>query len=156
MRRGIPLSLAAILLFAAPVAAGASVLRVAGSGGQPNFGGSQQDDQDSVSDAQVFSIVAGQILGAASACQQIDSNRVSAATLKAVIITKASAQSQEDLDVSRQAMLHAADSGRLAVKNGGADCKRVSVSFTKLEQVEQTARQQQSQLDEDDQDQDAQ
>ena len=69
-----------------------------------------------------------------------------------MIITKESAQSQEDLDLSRQAMLHAADSGRTAVKSGGADCNRVVASFTNLEQVEQSAREQQSQLEEGDQD----
>lgn len=106
-----------------------------------------------MSDAQAFSLIAGQILGAASVCKQIDAGRVSAATQKAVTIAKLSAASQEDIDTSRQVMIEAADSGVDAVKNGGADCGRVSVSFTKLEQVEKNTQEQQSQLDEPDQDQ---
>jgi hypothetical protein len=157
MTVGIPLSLAAMLVIAVPAAASAAVFRAAdpgigqtdpGNGDQQNLGDDQPDAQD-ISDAQAFSLIAGQILGAASACKQIDANRVSAATRNAVDIAKRSAESQEDIDISRQVMLHAADSGVDAVKSGSADCRRVSVSFTKLEQIEKNTQQQQSQLDED-------
>src|ERR1700728_681499 len=151
-------SLAAILLIAAPAGGQAAVFQAADVGGShQHFGGDDQqtpgndqddNDQGGMSDAQAFSLIAGQILGAASACKQIDAGRVSAATRQAVSIAKLSAASQEDIDTSRQVMIEAADSGVDAVKKGGADCGRVSVSFTKLEQVEKNTQEQQSQLDE--------
>ncbi len=155
----IPLSLAAILLLAAPAGAGAAVFQVAGpsvgssQGSDPGVLGQQdpQGGQDGISDAQSFALVAGQILGAASACEKIDENRVSDATQKAVKITKDSAESQEDIEAAQQYMLDAADSARDAVKNGTADCDRVSASFSKLEQVEQGSNQQSRLGDPDDQ-----
>jgi hypothetical protein len=157
------MSLAAILLIAAPAGAQAAFFQAAnigsspqqsGSDDQQNPGNDQDDnDQSAMSGSQAFSLIAGQILGAASACKQIDADRVSAASRQAVIIAKQSAASEEDIDTSRQVMIEAADSGVDAVKNGSADCGRVSVSFTKLEQIEKNSQEQQSQLDEPDQDQ---
>jgi hypothetical protein len=143
-------SLAAVLWLAAPTVAGAAAFRVADPG-QQNLGGDPQAVQDAMSDSQAFSFVAGQILGAAAACKQIDRNRVTAATQKAVIIVRQSAENQADVTAAQQYMLAAADSARDAVKNGTADCNRVSASFSKLEQVEQNAQEQQSQLDDPDQ-----
>lgn len=148
MSARIPLSLAAMVLLALPNAARAAPQ----NNPQNNQGQNQgQDDQDlgGVTDAQAFALVAGQILGAAAACEQINEDRVSSATQKAVKITKDSAQTQEDIDAAQQYMLDAADSARDAVKNGNADCNRVSTSFTKLEQIEQNSEQQ-SQLDDPD------
>lgn len=146
------LSLAAVLLVAAPLTAGAATVRIADSGAdQQNPGGDAQGGPDAMSDSQSFSLVAGQILGAAAACEQIDESRVAAATQKAVKIAKQSAEDQADIEAAQQYMLDAADTGRDAVKDGTADCDRVSASFSQLEQVEQNTPQQQSQLDDPDQ-----
>lgn len=147
----VPLSLAAILLLAAPTGAGAAVFRVAGPGigqgqGQGKALGQDQQGQGDISDAQSFALVAGQILGAAAACEQINEGRVSNATKKAVKIAKDSAESSEDVQAAQQYMLDAADSAQDAVKNGDADCNRVSASFSRLEQIEQGSGQQ-SELD---------
>lgn len=159
MSARIPMSLAAMLLLALPSAAraGGPALGPTGNDDQQSLGaapgdnlGSPDDqDQSGVSDAQAFALVAGQILGAASACEQINEDRVSAATQKAVKITKDSAETQADIDAAQQYMLDAADSARDAVKSGNADCSRVSTSFTRLEQIEQNSEQQ-SQLDDPD------
>jgi hypothetical protein len=160
MSARIPVSFAAMVLLALPSAAGAGILRAGGpvlgpngNDDQQSLGAGPQDDQgagNGVSDAQAFALVAGQILGAASACEQINEDRVSSATQKAVKITKDSAETQEDIEAAQQYMLDAADSARDAVKNGNADCNRVATSFTRLEQIEQNSTQQQSQLDDPD------
>ncbi|HEY3916153.1 MAG TPA: hypothetical protein VGL83_00085 [Stellaceae bacterium] len=149
----IPLSLAAVLLVAAPQFAGAAVFRAA----DPSVGPSnpalpppavtQPGDPDAMSDSQTFSLVAGQILGAAAACEKINEQRISTATKQAVKIAKNSADNQADINAAQQYMLDAADSGRDAVKNGSADCDRVSASFTRLEWIEQNSQKLQSQLD---------
>lgn len=150
----IPLTFAAILLLAAPAAAGAAVIQAAGpavgqsqgQGNDPLAQGQNQNGQGGVSDAQSFALVAGQILGAAAACEQINEGRVSDATKKAVKIAHDSAESPEDVEAAQQYMLDAADSAQDAVKNGDADCNRVSASFSRLEQIEQGSNQQ-SQLE---------
>jgi hypothetical protein len=112
----------------------------------------QTDNQTQVTDAQAFSIVAGQILGAAAACTQIDAARVSAATDKAVGIATETADDDADVAASRKLMIGAAQKGQKAVRDGDADCAAVQVSFAKLEQIENQSdeREQQSQLDDDD------
>lgn len=160
----VPLSLAAMILLAtAPQFAAAAALRVADPSTGPSAPatpGQQRpavippDDPtaepDSMSDSQTFSLVAGQILGAAAACEKINEQRISEATKQAVKIAKNSADDQADINAAQQYMLDAADSGRDAVKNGSADCDRVSSSFTKLEWIEQNSQKLQSQLDDPD------
>lgn len=155
----IPLSLAAILLTAVPQFAGAAALRVADPSPGPSApstlpqppAAAQPSDPtaepDEMSDSQTFSLVAGQILGAAAACEKINEQRISEATKQAVKIAKNSADNQADINAAQQYMLDAADSGRDAVKNGSADCDRVSGSFSKLEWIEQNTQKLQSQLD---------
>ena len=158
MAARIALSLIAALLIAAPAAAGASTFRAADPGvDQPKSGGSDQqfrgndqlgdNDQDGMSDAQNFALVAGQVLGAAAACEQINEQRVSTATKKAVKLATDTAESDQDVQTAQQYMLDAADSGRDAVKEGNADCDRVEDSFVQLEQIEQNTAKLQSQLD---------
>ncbi|HEV8016662.1 MAG TPA: hypothetical protein VGP48_14080 [Stellaceae bacterium] len=154
----IPLILAAALLIAAPAATYASPFRAAdaktdrhkaGSGDQGNQDDALQDDPDGMSDAQTFSLVAGQILGAAAACEQINEQRVASATKKAVKMANDAGESEEDIQAAQQHMLDAADTGRDAVKTGNADCDRVQTSFTKLEQIEQQTPDLQSPQDDD-------
>lgn len=94
-------------------------------------------DQQELTDAQAFSIAAGRILGAASACDQIDRERVSTAANKAAVITAGFATSQDELSTAKDLMKASVDMGRRAVQDGKADCKIVETAFGKLEQVEQ-------------------
>lgn len=93
--------------------------------------------QQELTDAQAFSIAAGRILGAASACDQIDRGRVSTAANKAAVITASFATSRDELSTAKDLMKASVDMGRRAVQDGKADCKIVEASFGKLEQVEQ-------------------
>ena len=158
MATRIVLSLAAGLLIAAPAASYGSPFHAAasqkghpkaGSGDQRNQDDAQQDNADGMSDAQNFSLVAGQILGAAAACEQINEERVSNATKKAVKMARDTAENEEDIQAAQQYMLDAAGSGRDAVKAGDADCDGVQASFNKLEQIEQQTPDLQSPQDDD-------
>ena len=120
----IPILFSGVLLAASP-----------GTGNDNPPANSRQDQQ--LTDAQAFSIAAGRILGAASACDQIDRGRVSTAANKAAVITAGFATSQDELSTAKDLMKASVDMGRRAVQDGKADCKIVETAFGKLEQVEQ-------------------
>jgi hypothetical protein len=114
-----------------------SVLLVAspGNGDIPPGGNDQQGQQ--LTSAQVFSVAAGRILGAASACDQIDRARVSTAASKAATLTAAVAADEDELSTAKELMQASAQVGRQAVQDGKADCNVVEASFSKLEKIEQ-------------------
>jgi hypothetical protein len=124
-----------------------SVLLVASPGnGDISPGGNDQQDQSpggndqqgqQLTNAQVFSVAAGRILGAASACDQIDRARVSTAASKAATLTAAVAADEDELSTAKELMQASAQVGRQAVQDGKADCNVVEASFSKLEKIEQ-------------------
>jgi hypothetical protein len=95
----------------------------------------QQPDQD-VIDVNVFPAVAGRILGAASACDDIDEDRVSDAADRALELTAANADDEADAAMAKAMMEQGAQLGRQDVKTGKADCSLVDASLSKLEQIE--------------------
>ncbi len=100
-------------------------------------GNDKRQGQQELTDAQAFSIAAGRILGAASACDQIDRGRVSTAATKAAALTVAVATDEDELSSAKELMKASAAMGRQAVQDGKADCKVVETAFGKLEQIEQ-------------------
>lgn len=114
------------------------VLLVASPGTQSDNPSSNdtQSGQQELTDAQAFSIAAGRILGAASACDQIDRGRVSTAASKAAQLTVDVAADQDELSSAKELMKASAAQGRQAVQDGKADCKVVETAFGKLEQIE--------------------
>jgi hypothetical protein len=115
-----------------------SALLVASPGTQgDNPAGNDEQGQRELTEAQAFSIAAGRILGAASACDQIERTRVSTAASKAAALTAAVATDDDELSSAKELMKASAVMGRQAVQDGKADCKIVEASFGKLEQIEQ-------------------
>ena len=121
----IPLLFSGVLLVAAPGTQG------------DNPSSNHKQGQQELTVAQAFSIAAGRILGAASACDQIDRGRVSTAASKAAALTAAVATDDDELSSAKELMKASALMGRQAVQDGKADCKIVEASFGKLEQIEQ-------------------
>ncbi len=121
----LPLALAGALLVASPA--------LAQQGAQP--GGAQKPGPE-LTDAQAFSAAAGKIIGAASACDTISKERVSAATEKASSLTSSVAADDDELTSAQELFTDAADVGKAAVKSGAASCSTVEVSLAKLEQIE--------------------
>jgi hypothetical protein len=114
------------------------VLLIASPGTQTdNPSGNDKQGQQELTDAQAFSIAAGRILGAASACDQIERGRVSTAASKAAALTAAVASDDNELSSAKELMKASAVMGRQAVQDGKADSKIVETSFGKLEQIEQ-------------------
>ena len=121
----LPLALAGALLVASPA--------LAQQGAPP--GGAQKPGPE-LTDAQAFSAAAGKIIGAASACDTISKERVSAATEKASSLTSSVAADDDELTSAQELFTDAADVGKAAVKSGNANCSTVEVSLAKLEQIE--------------------
>ena len=108
------------------------------SPGQGDTPGNNNDKQEQeLTEAQAFSIAAGRILGAASACDQIDRSRVSTAVSKAAALAASAAADDDERSTANELMKASAAMGRQAVQDGKADCKIVEASFIKLEKIEQ-------------------
>jgi len=122
----IPFLLSSVLLVASP-----------GSEGGDNPPGNNEQQNQALTDAQAFSVAAGRILGAASACEQIDRGRVSTAVGKATALAASAAADDDEASTAQQMMKAGAVMGRQAVQEGKADCKIVEASFVKLETIEQ-------------------
>jgi hypothetical protein len=89
-----------------------------------------------LTDAQAFSAVAGKIVGAASACDTIDKDRVSAAAEKVSVIASSVVADDDELTSAQQLFNEATKFGKAAVESGSASCATVEVSLAKLEQIE--------------------
>jgi crotonobetainyl-CoA:carnitine CoA-transferase CaiB-like acyl-CoA transferase len=145
----ISLSLAAALLIAAPIGAGAASLEpsLGPATGQQQLGpatGQQQQgpgaapatpdpyNQPDMSDADSFSLLATQMLGAAAACEQVHSDRISHWARPGK--KKGGAADRADIDAAQQHMLDAAATTPNPLASGDADCDRVSASFDGLQE----------------------
>lgn len=114
-------------------AVAAALLMAADSPGGPPGPG----EAPRASAAEAFSVAAGQILGAASACGHIAPDRVSAAAHKAADIASAAARDENDAASSKRLMITGAAQGKTAVEQGGTDCSVVEASLGELERLEQ-------------------
>ena len=93
-------------------------------------------DRQAPSSLEVFSAVAGRVVGAASLCDQISAERVSAATQKAAMIASLQAADDQESASARNLFANGAVVGMDALKSGQADCNIVAASLTSLERVE--------------------
>jgi len=87
-----------------------------------------------LTDAEAFSAAAGKIVGAASVCDTISKDRVSAATKKAASITSSVVEDDDELASAQELFNEGTDVGKTAVESGGANCNTVEMSLAKLEQ----------------------
>jgi hypothetical protein len=129
MTASISLLFVGVLLGTTPVAATPLPRVDADAPNAPN-------DSSQISDTEAFSAVAGKILGAASACDEINSARVSAAADKALAIASTSTDDESEANSAKELLVNGAAAGREAVESGGADCSVVEASLSTLERVE--------------------
>ncbi len=132
MRTPLHLILAGALLGASPIAFAAPALAADDDtqAAPPSSG-----PEGELTQAQVFSAVAGKIVGAASACDSIPRERVSAAAKQASDIVTATVEDDDELAGAQALFNDAAKVGKDAVPKGGADCDVVETSLSKLEQI---------------------
>lgn len=85
-------------------------------------------------DMQVFASAAN-LLGAATACDQIPKKRLSAAAGEVGALATAKALSIEEVASIERVLMVSAMAGLQALKDGKTDCKAVEASFNNLEKV---------------------
>jgi hypothetical protein len=94
-------------------------------------------NQRDFSAQQSFGLTASQMLGAAAACEQLHSNRVSLSNQRMANAAKDSSDANRaNLDAAQQHMLDPVVTSPSDLKAGEADCDRLSGSFTQLQQLQ--------------------
>jgi hypothetical protein len=101
------------------------------------------------SNLEVFSDVAGKVVGAAAFCNEISSDRVTAATEGAAMLASLHAANDAESTSARNLFTSGAIVGMEAVRGGQVDCGLVEASLTSLERAEQRERIQPAELQED-------
>jgi hypothetical protein len=108
----IPFMLSAVLLAASPV----------------------NTEDGAMSSAQAF-LVAANILGAATGCDQIARDQLSATARQVSALAAAHADNLEQLATIERLLIASAVAGKQALQDGKTDCKTVETSFNRLEQI---------------------
>jgi hypothetical protein len=93
-----------------------------------------------LTDAQAFSAVAGKIVGAATVCDGISRDRVSAAAAKVEEVASSIADDDDELTSARELFAAGTEVGKRAARNGAANCELVDASLTRLQQLEAQER----------------
>jgi hypothetical protein len=94
----------------------------------------EKDGPTALTQAQAFTIVAN-VLGAATACEEIPHDHLSAAARQVGTLAMAKAVSVEEITNIERLLMVSAVAGRQAVEGGQTDCKTVEAAFGELEQV---------------------
>ena len=87
-----------------------------------------------ISGTQAF-LVAANILGAATGCDQIARDQLSATARQVSALAAAQADNLEELATIDRLLLASAATGKKALQDGKTDCKTVEASFNRLEQI---------------------
>ncbi len=149
MSARIGLCLAAALLMAAAGSAGAdsyqpsvgsaSPSSASSAAGLPSATANHQAittdryNQSDFSNQQSFGLTASQMLGAAAACEQLHSDRISMGDRQLAKAGQGSSEEERtELDTAQQYMLDPA----ATLPAGEADCDRVSASYSRLQQIQ--------------------
>jgi hypothetical protein len=85
---------------------------------------------------QLFSAIAGKVVGAASACDDINADRISLAASRAALLVSVSANDDTDVATSQELFSRNDDYGRSLVRSGRVDCGSAEISLASLEEVE--------------------
>jgi len=113
MASAIPLVLSALVLAASPT---------------------DEMEDGAILQAQAF-LTAANILGAATACDQIARNELSATARQLAALAEAQADNREELAMIDRLLMASAVAGNKALQDGKTDCKTVEASFNRLERI---------------------
>ena len=97
-------------------------------------GESKQGDAVQLTDTELFSAMAGNIVGAATLCKDINKDRVTSATDGVSAVVVATSADQDEQKLSKLLFMHNIGGGRQAVQSGEVDCRTVEDSLDKLKQ----------------------
>jgi hypothetical protein len=141
MSTHLAIALAGALLVASP-GAGAAPLDGTPQTGEippdemqpPQSDGGQQGTR--LTEAQAFSAIAGQVVGAASVCQGISKARITKAVGKASAVASAVAADDDELTSASELFTAGTQIGKAAVRRGNANCDLIDSSLARLERLD--------------------
>ena len=107
-------------------------------------------NQPDFSNAQSFGLIASQMLGAAAACEQLHSERISLGKHGMAKAAEGSIDNRAALDAAQDHMLDPAAMAQNSQKSGDADCNRLTGTFDKLQQLQMRNQSLQQDLDQPD------
>jgi hypothetical protein len=90
--------------------------------------------QVELTDTELFSAMAGNIVGAATLCKDIGKDRVTEATDGVTAVVVATAADEDEQKLSKLLFMNNIGGGRQAVRSGEIDCGTVDDSLAKLRQ----------------------
>jgi hypothetical protein len=93
--------------------------------------------QVELTDTELFSAMAGNIVGAATLCREIAKDRVTDATDGVSAVVVATSADEEEQKLAKLLFMHNIGGGRQAVRSGEVDCQAVQDSLDKLQQFSQ-------------------
>ena len=98
-------------------------------------GNLDKNGPDAIAATEQLLATAGQVLGAASTCSQIDRVRVRAAMLRVEELIDKSAADNRQYYVAGNILSRGLDRGKRSIKQGETDCRRADVDLTDLERT---------------------
>ena len=104
--------------------------------GNPDSGTTTPPAESGGTKAETFAAAAGQVLGAASACD-IDKSRLDAAAGKVGDVVEGTIQDQDELTSAHDLFVEAVAAGRKSVASGETNCEAAESQLTDLEQAVQ-------------------
>jgi hypothetical protein len=93
--------------------------------------------QVELTDTELFSAMAGNIVGAASLCKDIGKDRVTEATDGVSAVVVATSADADEQKLSKLLFMQNIGGGRQAVRSGEIDCRTVDESLDRLKQFSQ-------------------
>jgi hypothetical protein len=87
-----------------------------------------------MTDAQQIAQTVGIVVGAASCCEQVTEERVSAVTVKLRELVASAADDDSDADLANEQFSAALEEGKTAVESGRIDPEQAEAALNELEQ----------------------
>ena len=105
--------------------------------GSPESGGTLPPGDIPATKAETFAASAGQALGAASACDEIEKGRLDAAAQKVGDAVQGEVGDNDELTSAHDMFVEAVADGRRSVTSGNTDCEAAAAQLADLERAVQ-------------------
>jgi hypothetical protein len=101
--------------------------------GSPESGATLPPGGAPATKAETLAAAAGEVLGAASACDKIEKDRLDAAAHKVGEVVQGEVDDNDELTSAHEMFVEAVAAGRESVTNGNTDCEAAAAQLADLE-----------------------
>lgn len=103
--------------------------------GSPDSGTTEPPNDAPATKAETFAAAAGQVLGAASACDKIEKERLDAAAQQVGETVQGEVDDEDELTSAHDMFVENIAAGRRSVASGDTDCDSAAAKLVELERV---------------------